>query len=200
MEVLHDECNIIHTSTINTPKSHHRSSQPIHIDFCITCENGTDVLKLMKRLTAPFVRADWMKDRGLYLRRKLDRSVSLSRGHLKLAGFRSVRNVKSHDEKQYFSIQLPLMRAPEVILKAGWSYPADLWNLGVQVSITPNPSHRTSISKALLADPHTAQAYELLENKPLFVATQETHFPGSYTGDDCPQCIDAPEYRCIYSR
>lgn len=27
--------------------------------------------------------------------------------------------------------------APEVMLRAGWSYPADMWNLGLVVSFTP---------------------------------------------------------------
>jgi hypothetical protein len=28
--------------------------------------------------------------------------------------------------------------APEVLLKAGWSYSADIWNLGLVVSNTPS--------------------------------------------------------------
>lgn len=32
-------------------------------------------------------------------------------------------------------IQPPLFQAPEVILGVGWSYSADIWNLGVLVSI-----------------------------------------------------------------
>jgi serine/threonine protein kinase len=35
-------------------------------------------------------------------------------------------------------IQPNLFQAPEVILEAGWSYSADIWNLGVMVSPTLN--------------------------------------------------------------
>jgi serine/threonine protein kinase len=33
----------------------------------------------------------------------------------------------------YHPIQPDLFQAPEVILNAGWSFPADVWNLGVMV-------------------------------------------------------------------
>ena len=33
-------------------------------------------------------------------------------------------------------IQPPLFHAPEVILGTGWSYSADIWNLGVLVSLS----------------------------------------------------------------
>ena len=32
-------------------------------------------------------------------------------------------------------IQADLFQAPEVILRAGWTYSADIWNLGVMVSV-----------------------------------------------------------------
>ena len=32
-------------------------------------------------------------------------------------------------------IQADLFQAPEVILRAGWTYSADIWNLGVMVSL-----------------------------------------------------------------
>ena len=34
-----------------------------------------------------------------------------------------------------YPIQPPLFQAPEVILGTGWSYSADIWNLGVLVSL-----------------------------------------------------------------
>ena len=37
----------------------------------------------------------------------------------------------------YHPIQPDLFQAPEVILCAGWSFPADIWNLGVMVSCQP---------------------------------------------------------------
>jgi serine/threonine-protein kinase SRPK3 len=37
------------------------------------------------------------------------------------------------DERNNYSIQSNAFTAPEVILAAGWSYPADIWNLGVML-------------------------------------------------------------------
>lgn len=36
-------------------------------------------------------------------------------------------------------IQAPLYHAPEVLLGTGWSYDADIWNLGVLVSVQGGP-------------------------------------------------------------
>lgn len=36
-------------------------------------------------------------------------------------------------------IQPDLFQAPEVILRAGWTYSADIWNLGVMVSVPLAP-------------------------------------------------------------
>jgi hypothetical protein len=38
-------------------------------------------------------------------------------------------------EKQYFPIQADPLRAPEVLLAAGWLYEADMWSIGVLVTI-----------------------------------------------------------------
>jgi hypothetical protein len=38
------------------------------------------------------------------------------------------------DEKRVHIAQPDVYRSPEVMLKAEWSYPADVWNLGAMVS------------------------------------------------------------------
>jgi serine/threonine protein kinase len=59
------------------------------------------------------------------------------------------------DERHNHSIQSNAFTAPEVILAAGWSYPADIWNLGVMLwdlfesfglfdAIDTGPSHYSS--------------------------------------------------------
>ena len=42
-------------------------------------------------------------------------------------------------------IQANLLQAPEVILRAGWSYSADIWNLGVLVRIVASEIHEPCI-------------------------------------------------------
>lgn len=42
--------------------------------------------------------------------------------------------VWGHEKNYNLPIQPDLFQSPEVILRAGWSYSADIWNLGVMVS------------------------------------------------------------------
>lgn len=42
--------------------------------------------------------------------------------------------VWGHEKNYNHPIQPDLFQSPEVILRAGWSYSADIWNLGVMVS------------------------------------------------------------------
>jgi len=43
----------------------------------------------------------------------------------------------------YHPIQPDLYQAPEVILEAGWSFSADIWNLGVMVRLVPQLASNT---------------------------------------------------------
>ena len=45
------------------------------------------------------------------------------------------------EEPYYHTIQPEIYRAPEVVLRAGWTYSADIWNLGVVVSFFPHCAH-----------------------------------------------------------
>ena len=51
---------------------------------------------------------------------------------LEIADFGSAVHGEGGDLRRY-SIQAPLYRAPEVLFGTGWSYSADIWNLGVLV-------------------------------------------------------------------
>jgi serine/threonine protein kinase len=77
-----------------------------------------------------------MKDEGL---------IYLS--HYDFGGFKSFRTLPKlvdfglaqrtdGPEPLRHPIQPPLFHAPEVILGTGWSYSADIWNLGVLVSLS----------------------------------------------------------------
>jgi serine/threonine protein kinase len=76
---------------------------------------------------------------------KDDSSVYLSR--YDFGGFKSFRTLPNlvdfglaqrtdGPEPLRHPIQPPLFHAPEVILGTGWSYSADIWNLGVLVSLS----------------------------------------------------------------
>lgn len=43
-----------------------------------------------------------------------------------------------------YPIQADLFQAPEVILRAGWTYSVDIWNLGVMVSFLMTPNYNDS--------------------------------------------------------
>jgi serine/threonine protein kinase len=47
-----------------------------------------------------------------------------------------------------FPIQVYQFHAPEVLLGAGWSYSADIWNLGVMVSSTTSIDSRLNLSRS----------------------------------------------------
>lgn len=62
-------------------------------------------------------------------------------------------------------IQPDLFQAPEVILQAGWTYSADIWNLGVMVSTEKPQPCRTNANVSCL------KLWDLVENDTLFDAT-----------------------------
>lgn len=64
-------------------------------------------------------------------------------------------------------IQAEIYRAPEVILDAGYSYSADIWNLGVMVGIF------SSIGSPLLTSDD--QLWDVLEGKKLFKDIDPLH-------------------------
>lgn len=70
--------------------------------------------------------------RAIYLSRQFG-NFSSPPGRPKIADFGlAVRGEVARPH--HHPIQPDLFQAPEVILKAGWTYSADIWNLGVMVS------------------------------------------------------------------
>lgn len=69
-------------------------------------------------------------DRTIYLSRNNYGQPAKVTGIVSITDFgHSVRGDASHNG----CIQAEVYRAPEVILDAGWTYSADIWNLGVMV-------------------------------------------------------------------
>ncbi|KAK5191507.1 hypothetical protein LTR92_008680 [Exophiala xenobiotica] len=70
-------------------------------------------------------------DRLIYAHRNFG-DFKRAPGRPTIADFRLA--VKVTDDKPFnHPIQADLLQAPEVILRAGWSYSADIWNLGVMI-------------------------------------------------------------------
>jgi serine/threonine protein kinase len=76
--------------------------------------------------------------RRVYARRNFG-NIKRAPGLPKIADF-GLAVVVSDDTPFNHPIQPDLLQAPEVILRAGWSYSADIWNLGVMVCVDRNGS------------------------------------------------------------
>jgi hypothetical protein len=61
----------------------------------------------------------------------------------KVSDFSHAQRV-TDSEPQINPIQPGYYRAPEVILGTGWSYSADIWNLGVLIGLQHSPVYRTT--------------------------------------------------------
>lgn len=70
-----------------------------------------------------------VSDRTIYLSRLLDPPKKFGRALLCDFG-----EAVQGEEKRNHNAQPEFYRSPEVMLKANWSYPADIWNLGTMVS------------------------------------------------------------------
>ncbi len=74
------------------------------------------------------------KDRSIYLSQYNFGPLRSFRMLPKLGDFGLAQLVDGCEPLRH-PIQPPLFQAPEVILGTGWSYSADIWNLGVLVSL-----------------------------------------------------------------
>ncbi|ETI29035.1 hypothetical protein G647_01488 [Cladophialophora carrionii CBS 160.54] len=104
------------------------------------------------------------------------------------------------DEKNTKPIQSNVFMAPEVILQAGWSYPADIWNLGVMLwdlveniglfdSISTEPDHyrpeqHLGLMIALLGPPPKEFLARCAKAKWYFDGDGQFKYP-KYVAEDC---------------
>ena len=76
-----------------------------------------------------------LPDRTIYLSRNDFGHPKSMPGRPKISDFDTAVQVTSSQKTFSHPIQPNCYRAPEVILGANWSYPVDIWNLGVMVHI-----------------------------------------------------------------
>lgn len=100
---------------------------------------GTESSQIINELIAEEARQPTpvkrLPDRCIYAHRNFGNLIGIP-GHPKIADFGLA--VRMSGDLQYHPIQPDLLQAPEVILQAGWTYSADIWNLGVMVCSFPS--------------------------------------------------------------
>ena len=139
LDYLHSECHIIHTGNLLAGKAQSRlKADTGDVDLkpgniLVELENEGVIERYIQAERDEPCPRKRVGDRWIYLSRNNfghpDDSLS---GRLRIADFDMAAwgdKPRSNSE----IIQLNNYRAPEVLLHAGWSYSADIWNLGVMV-------------------------------------------------------------------
>ncbi|KAI1154289.1 serine threonine protein kinase, CMGC group [Nemania diffusa] len=144
LDFLHTECQIIHTD--------------IKVDNIMFGIDDDSVFTAFEKqeLLDPSPRKEIDNNRLIYLSREL--RMPKKWGAPVLCDFGSA---VAGDEEHFEDVQPDVYRAPEVILKASWSYPIDMWNAGCMVwdlfegghlFTGHDPEHQAYRSRAHLAE------------------------------------------------
>ncbi|EPE29213.1 Protein kinase-like (PK-like) [Glarea lozoyensis ATCC 20868] len=115
LDFLHSECKIIHTDSKGDNMLHSIFDQTLLTDFAAAEMEGPSPRKIVDGVP-------------IYASRRFGFPKAL--GPVVLGDFRSA--VKG-EEKRNHNAGPDIYRAPEVIIKADWSYPVDIWNVGVLI-------------------------------------------------------------------
>jgi len=132
LDYLHTECRLVHTGMIQSNRS-----MFFALIFVIDISAGNILIALEDdSVVEAFTKAELEKPSA---RKTVDgmpvyasRLFSMPKefGEITLSDFGSaVRG----DEKRVHNAQPDFYRSPEVLLKAEWSYPVDIWNVGTMV-------------------------------------------------------------------
>ncbi|CAG8976327.1 hypothetical protein HYALB_00005734 [Hymenoscyphus albidus] len=117
LEFLHTECKIVHTDIKGDNVLHVINDPTLLTDF------------LAAELQTPSPRKT-IDDHTVYASRRF--GYPKKHGIAVLSDFGSTVLVKNN-ERRNWNIQPDIYRAPEVMIKADWSYTVDIWNVGCVV-------------------------------------------------------------------
>ncbi|KAI9799321.1 MAG: hypothetical protein M1825_004814 [Sarcosagium campestre] len=133
LEYLHSECHVIHTELRLLGMLRLREAQDLKSDNILLGLRDDSILESLARdeFEHPLPQK-MLEDRTIYLSRNDLGPQTKGIGRPVITDFGlAVRGDVPHPH--YHTIQPDDYRAPEVILAAGWSYSADIWNLGLLV-------------------------------------------------------------------
>lgn len=119
LDYLHSECGIVHTDI---------KQDNIMLRF----EDPSVLENFVKNLAEAPMPRKMKDDSSVYLSRYDFGAFKSFRTLLNLVDFGLAQRTDGPESLRH-PIQPPLFHAPEVILGTGWSYSADIWNLGVLI-------------------------------------------------------------------
>lgn len=135
LDYLHTECKLIHTGTF-----YKTSSTDVALTFILIDIKSDNILQEIedKSILESFTQSELKSPsprkivNGLpvYASRRFDMPKVFGRAVLSDFGS-AVRG----DERRNHDAQPNVYRSPEVMLKTDWSYPVDIWNVGVMVCL-----------------------------------------------------------------
>ena len=141
LDYLHTKCHIIHTGRQRAGNEYSMwdENNPIYLDLkpdniLLGIENQAVIDDLVNDEAEEPTPRKMEGARAIYLSRNFG-DLRDPPGPPKIADFGlAVRGDVS--EPHNHPIQADLFQAPEVILRASWTYSVDIWNLGVMVSFS----------------------------------------------------------------